>query len=572
MKERWLEIRKGGDFQKIGEIFGIDPVIARIIRNREIIGVDQIREYLQGDLDSLPSFWLLKDMDKAVEILRKKIRERRKIRIIGDYDVDGVTSTYILLKGLRKLGADVDTYIPDRIKDGYGMNENLIKKAEEDGIDTLVTCDNGISAYKEIALAKKLGLTTIVTDHHEIPFDDTENGRVYKIPCADAVINPKQKECRYPNKNICGAVVAWKLIGALYEKAAFSKEDFMEFLEFAAIATIGDVMSLQGENRLIVKAGLKKIPDTTNYGLKALIEANHLEEKKLTSYSIGFVLGPCINASGRLDKAARALELLLSEDAKTAARLAGDLVSLNQSRKELTELGKEEAMRMVDETEIGNERVLVVYLPECHESLAGIIAGKVREKYYKPTFVLTKSEDGIKGSGRSIDGYSMYEELVKCKDILGRYGGHTKAAGLSLKEEEDVKKLRKRLNENCTLTEEDLLPKVWIDARIPFSYITKEMIEQISLLEPFGPDNKMPLFGLQGIRVLKSNIVGKNHNVTKLQLMDESGTVMDAIYFGEPEEFKAFTDTHPKMTIAYYPQINCYMGVEKLQIVITNYC
>lgn len=569
--EKWVVTAKRADFQEIGKTFGIDPVIARLIRNRDVEGSENIRRYLYGTLKELPSPWLLKDMEKAVEILTAKIRAQKRIRIIGDYDIDGVSSTYILIKGLERLGAAADTYIPDRIADGYGMHEQLIRKAKEDGIDTIVTCDNGIAALEEISLARELGMTVVVTDHHEIPYEETEAGREFKIPCADAVINPKQPGCTYPSKNICGAVVAWKLIWALYEKAGLSREEIMEFLEFAAIATIGDVMELQGENRIIVKEGLKRLPNTPNYGLRALMQANGLEGSRISAYHVGFVLGPCINASGRLDTASRSLKLFQCSSADTAAALAGDLTALNQSRKALTEQGKEKAMELVETTSTGADRVLVLYLPECHESLAGIIAGRIREKYNKPAFVLTKGETEVKGSGRSIESYSMYEELVKCADLLDRFGGHPMAAGLSLKEE-NVDLLRRRLNENCTLTEEDLTPKVVIDVPMPLSYVTRSLVEQISLLEPFGKGNTKPLFAQKGLRVLSMRILGKNHNVAKMQLLDDQGNVADAVYFGEAEAFRAFVESRERISITYYPEINSYQGRETLQAVIHNYC
>lgn len=569
--EKWVLTAKRADFAGIGEKFGIDQVIARLIRNRDVIEEEEIRKYLYGGLDDLPSPWLLKDIEKAVGILEKKIHDHVKIRIIGDYDIDGVTSTYILLKGLRRVGAEVDTYIPDRVADGYGIREHLIEKAAEDGVDTIVTCDNGIAAAREIETAKEKGLTVIITDHHEIPYRETENGRELILPPADAVINPKQPDCRYPNKKICGAVVAFKLISALYDCFELSESELEDYLELAAIATVGDVMDLQGENRILVKEGLKRLAETKNKGLRALIQANGLDGGRITSYHVGFVLGPCINASGRLDTAARSLALLNTEDEDEAARLAGDLTALNESRKALTEKGKEEAIEQVETTELKNDRVLVVYLPDCHESLAGIIAGRIREKYNKPSFVLTKGETCVKGSGRSIEGYSMFEELVKCAELMIQFGGHPMAAGLSV-EEENVDLLRRRLNENCTLTEEDLRPKVTIDVPMPISYITKNLVEEISLLEPFGKGNTKPLFAQKNLRVLESRILGKNRNVAKLRLMDETSAVIDGMYFGEAEEFIRFAKSRETISVTYYPEINRYMGKENLQIVIQNYC
>ena len=569
--EKWMVYNKKADFQKIGSEFGIDPVIVRLIRNRDIQGMEEIRSYLYGTLAEIPSPWKMKDMECAVQILQKKITQKKKIRIIGDYDIDGVTATCILLKGLKRLGANVDTYIPDRVKDGYGMHEQLIDKALEDGVDTILTCDNGIAAAAEIAYAKREGLTVIVTDHHDIPFQDTENGRVWIIPKADAVVNPKQNDCSYPNKNICGAVVAWKLIWALYERLGIDSDEIWDFLELAAIATVGDVMDLQGENRIIVKEGLKKLPSTSYEGLKALIRVNNLEGAEITAYHVGFVIGPCINASGRLDTAARSLELLLADNLEDAMKLADDLYALNQSRKAMTEQGKEQAIQSIAENNLGADRVLVVYLPDCHESLAGIIAGRIREAYNKPVFVLTKGADGVKGSGRSIEAYSMYEELVKCSDLLTQFGGHPMAAGLSM-EEKNVELFRRRLNDNCTLTEQDLIPKIMIDVPMPISYLSKKLTEQLKVLEPFGKGNSKPLFAHKNLRAVGIRVLGRNRNVAKMLLTDENGIKMDAVYFGEAQEFVDFVQAHDTISVTYYPEINVFQGRENLQVVIKNYC
>lgn len=569
--EKWMVYNKKADFQKIGSEFGIDPVIARLIRNRDIQDMKEIRSYLYGTLAEIPSPWKMKDMERAVQILQKKITQKKKIRIIGDYDIDGVTATCILLKGLKRLNANVDTYIPDRVKDGYGMHEQLINKALEDGIDTILTCDNGIAAAAEIEYAKKEGLTVIVTDHHDIPFRDTEDGRIWIIPKADAVVNPKQNDCLYPNKNICGAVVAWKLIWALYERLGIDSDEIWDFLELAAIATVGDVMDLQGENRIIVKEGLKKLSSTSFEGLKALICVNNLEGAEITAYHVGFVIGPCINASGRLDTAARSLELLLADNMEDAMKLADDLYDLNQSRKAMTEQGKEQAIQSIEENNLGKDRVLVVYLPDCHESLAGIIAGRIREAYNKPVFVLTKGADGVKGSGRSIEAYSMYEELVKCSDLLTQFGGHPMAAGLSM-EEKNVELFRRRLNDNCTLTEQDLIPKIMIDVPMPISYLSKKLTEQLKVLEPFGKGNSKPLFAQKNLRAVGIRVLGRNRNVAKMLLIDENGIKMDAVYFGEAQEFVDFVQAHDTISVTYYPEINVFQGRENLQVVIKNYC
>ena len=569
--EKWMVYNKKADFQKIGSEFGIDPVIARLIRNRDIQDMKEIRSYLYGTLAEIPSPWKMKDMERAVQILQKKITQKKKIRIIGDYDIDGVTATCILLKGLKRLNANVDTYIPDRVKDGYGMHEQLIDKALEDGIDTILTCDNGIAAAAEIEYAKKEGLTVIVTDHHDIPFRDTEDGRIWIIPKADAVVNPKQNDCLYPNKNICGAVVAWKLIWALYERLEIDSDEIWDFLDLAAIATVGDVMDLQGENRIIVKEGLKKLSSTSFEGLKALICVNNLEGAEITAYHVGFVIGPCINASGRLDTAARSLELLLADNMEDAMKLADDLYDLNQSRKAMTEQGKEQAIQSIEENNLGKDRVLVVYLPDCHESLAGIIAGRIREAYNKPVFVLTKGADGVKGSGRSIEAYSMYEELVKCSDLLTQFGGHPMAAGLSM-EEKNVELFRRRLNDNCTLTEQDLIPQIMIDVPMPISYLSKKLTEQLKVLEPFGKGNSKPLFAQKNLRAVGIRVFGRNRNVAKMLLIDENGIKMDAVYFGEAQEFVDFVQAHDTISVTYYPEINVFQGRENLQVVIKNYC
>lgn len=569
--EKWVVLMKKADFREIGRRFQIDPVVARLIRNREVEGMENIRLYLHGTLEDLPSPWLMKDMKKAVGILKEKIEKGAKIRIIGDYDIDGVTATYILLTGLKRLGAAVDTYIPDRIKDGYGLHSQLIEQAAKDGIDTIVTCDNGIAASAEIEQARKEGMTVIVTDHHEIPYREEEKKKRWILPEADAVINPKQPECPYPNKNICGAVVAWKLVWALYETAGISREEILGFSEAAAFATVGDVMDLQGENRIIVKEGLKRLPNTKNRGFQALLKENGLTEGTISAYHVGFVLGPCINASGRLDTAARSLSLLCEKDPVEAEKKARELTELNRERKDMTEKGKEQAFSLIEETELKEDRVLVVYLPECHESLAGIIAGRIREKYYKPVFVLTKGEKGVKGSGRSIEAYSMYDELVKCSDLLEQFGGHPMAAGLSLPEE-NVEQFRRRLNELCTLTREELTPKVTIDAAMPFSYLSMELTRQLEVIEPCGKGNTKPLFAQKDLEVLNLRILGKNHNVAKMSLVDPSGSSVEAVYFGEVMEFQEYVSRRGRISVTYYPEINRYRGRESLQAVIRNYC
>ena len=561
---------KRADFKGIGERFGIDQVTARIIRNRDVIGEKAIEKYLHGSRKDFYSPWLLKDMEKAVSILQEKIENRNRIRIIGDYDIDGVMSTYILLESLRGLGCDVDMMIPNRITDGYGINEHLIEQAWQEGRDTIITCDNGIAAVTQIRKAKDLGMTVIVTDHHEVPFEDLEGGRKEILPPADAIVNPKQKACSYPFAGLCGAVVAMKVMEALYEKMAPEVDLVDKMLPFAGIATIGDVMDLQDENRILVKEGLQRLHHTTNLGLQELIRVNNLEPENISPYHIGFILGPCLNASGRLDTAKRALQLLLAGSREEAAVLAGDLKNLNESRKEMTAQGLEKAIEQVESTSMMEDTVLVVFLPECHESLAGIIAGRLRERYHKPSFVLTRGEEGVKGSGRSIESYSMYEKLCECKEYLTKFGGHPMAAGLSL-EEENVERFRRKLNEQSGLTEEDLVEKVTIDVPMPIHYIRKDLVQELSLLEPFGKGNEKPLFAQKNLWVSQMRVFGKNRNVVKMRLTDENGYPMDGVYFGNGDEFAEEGRGKRKISIVYYPDINMYQGRESLQVIIRHY-
>lgn len=568
--EKWMVAAKRADFKGIGERFGIDQVTARIIRNRDVIGEKAIEKYLHGSRKDFYSPWLLKDMEKAVAILQEKIENRNRIRIIGDYDIDGVMSTYILLESLRGLGCDVDMMIPNRITDGYGINEHLIEQAWQEGRDTIITCDNGIAAVTQIRKAKDLGMTVIVTDHHEVPFEDLEGGRKEILPPADAIVNPKQKACSYPFAGLCGAVVAMKVMEALYEKMAPEVDLVDKMLPFAGIATIGDVMDLQDENRILVKEGLQRLHHTTNLGLQELIRVNNLEPENISPYHIGFILGPCLNASGRLDTAKRALQLLLAGSREEAAVLAGDLKNLNESRKEMTAQGLEKAIEQVESTSMMEDTVLVVFLPECHESLAGIIAGRLRERYHKPSFVLTRGEEGVKGSGRSIESYSMYEKLCECKEYLTKFGGHPMAAGLSL-EEENVERFRRKLNEQSGLTEEDLVEKVTIDVPMPIHYIRKDLVQELSLLEPFGKGNEKPLFAQKNLWVSQMRVFGKNRNVVKMRLTDENGYPMDGVYFGNGDEFAEEGRGKRKISIVYYPDINMYQGRESLQVIIRHY-
>lgn len=568
--KKWFVAAKRADFEAIGRKFHITPMTARIIRNRDVVGEEQIRKFLYGGIEDLYSPWLLYGMKEGVTLLEKSIAAREKIRVIGDYDIDGVCATYILLTGLKKVGANVDTVIPDRIKDGYGINEQLIDNAKEDGVQLIVTCDNGIAAYQQIGYAKELGMKVLVTDHHEVPFEENKNGRSEKLPPADVIINHKQEKCTYPWKGLCGGVVAWKLVSALYETYHIPMEEACQLLEFAAIATVGDIMELQDENRIIVKEGLKRIHHTKNIGLKSLIEVNGLEREAIGAYHIGFILGPCINAGGRLDTAKRALELFDSTEKESADRLAGDLKALNDSRKELTREGVEEAIRQVLETGRRSEKVLVIYLPDCHESIAGIIAGKVKERFYRPTIVLTDAEEGIKGSGRSIPGYHMFEELCKCSELFTKFGGHPMAAGMSLPKE-NLQKLRKQLNQNCTLTEADMVERLSIDIAMPIQYISESFINELKVLEPFGNGNSKPLFAERDFQVLQSQILGKNKNTVKLYGTNAAGCHMEGLYFGDPKELLNLLDKKDKISITYYPAVNEFRGRKTLQLMIQDF-
>lgn len=584
--ERWVLLRKGADFEEIGKKYQISPRLACLIRNRDVIGEEAVDRYLNGTISDLYDGMLMKDMDKAIDILKEKILEDKKIRVIGDYDIDGVNATYILLEGLERLGADVDSDIPDRISDGYGLNRHLVERAYEAGVDTLITCDNGIAAADEIAYGKEMGMTVIVTDHHEVPFDEHDGEKRYRIPPADAVMDPKQPDCLYPFKGLCGAAVAYKLMEALWESMGKDSADLDDLIENVAIATIGDVMDLEDENRIFVKEGLQMLRRTKNPGLKALIECTGIDKNSLNSYHIGFVLGPCINASGRLDTAKRALELLRAGTQKEADILAGDLKALNDSRKDMTEEAVKQAEEQVETTTISKDKVLVVYLPDCHESLAGIVAGRIRENYYKPVFVLTDAEEGVKGSGRSIDGYYMYEELNKCKELLTKFGGHRLAAGLSLPKE-NVGKFREMLNKNCTLTEEEMKEKVTIDMEMPFGCVTEGLVKELELLEPFGKGNTKPVFAARDVTLLGARILGKNRNVLKLQVQDVNGCRIEAMLFhhaddflGKLEEQYGKTEVEAllkgrgrqiRISMTYYPDINEYMGKKTPQIVVTHY-
>lgn len=566
--ERWVMLRKGADFAGIGKKFQISPRLACLIRNRDVVGEEAIGQYLNGTIGDLCDGMLMKDMDKAVEILREKLEEGKRLRVIGDYDIDGVNATYILLEGLKRLGADADYDIPDRMTDGYGLNIHLIQRAYDDGVDTVLTCDNGIAAAEEIAFGKDMGMTVIVTDHHEVPFEEWGGKKQYLLPPADAVVDPKRPDCEYPFPHLCGAAVAYKLMEALWESMGRDSEDLDDLIENVAIATVGDVMDLKGENRIFVKEGLQMLERTRNPGLRSLIECTGLADKTISAYHIGFVLGPCLNASGRLDTAKRALRLLEAKTRKEADQLAWDLKALNDSRKEMTEKAVKEAELMVEASALKEDRVLVIYLPDCHESLAGIVAGRIRERYYKPAFVLTNASEGLKGSGRSIEAYSMYEELSRCKDLLMRFGGHRQAAGLSMKRE-NLESFRKMINDHCTLTPKDLTEKVVIDMEMPFSCVTEGLIRELALLEPFGKGNTKPVFAARNVRLMDMRVIGRKKNVLKMRAVDANGNTVEAVYFGDVENLSGRKDT--LLSITYYPTLNEYMGQATPQIVITHY-
>lgn len=584
--EQWMVINKGADFKGIGNKFHIDPVTARIIRNREVIGDEEIHSFLAGTLQELPDVHLMQNLDLLVELLDQKINEKAKIRIIGDYDIDGVMSSYILYRALTRCGAQVDVAIPNRITDGYGLNRNLITEALECGVDTILTCDNGITAIEEIAYAKEAGMTVLVTDHHEIPFKDVDGERIYMRSVADAIVNPHQKTCAFPYKDLCGAGVAWAVIVALYEKNNIEQKEAKELLEFVAFATVGDIMSLTGLNRILVREGLKRIHHTTNIGMRALISRCGLLPEQIDTYHFGFVLGPCINAAGRLDTARRALRLFISESPEEAAEVADELVILNEERKEMTRQGVEEAKQLVEEGGYENDPVLILYLPNVHESIAGIIAGRIREYYYRPTFILTKGEDGVKGSGRSTEEYSMYEQMCKCSDLLTKFGGHPMAAGLSLPEE-NVEAFRKQMNENCPFRAEEMVQTIHIDVPMPVDYVTNALVEEFSILAPFGKDNPKPVFADRNLKISRMWIVGKNQNVLRMTLISEQGRPLSAIYFGDIEAMQTYLmeqygtqevdkafhgrENNMQISIVYSPKLNTYRDSETLQFEIQYY-
>ena len=569
-EETWMLYAKKADFQEIGHKFHISPILARLIRNRDVVGDEAIERYLNGTVDQMHSPELLPDLTLAAGILEQKISAGAPVRIVGDYDIDGVCSTCILYQGLKRLGVKVDYEIPDRVKDGYGINESIIQAASEDGIDTILTCDNGIAAISQIALAKELGMTVVVTDHHDIQTVVSEDGKEEDLlPPADALVNPKRRDSMYPYPQICGAMVAYKLIQVMYERAGIPRAEWLDMMELAAVSTVGDVMKLQDENRIVVKEGLKRLKDTKNLGLRALIEANQLDPEKISAYHIGFVIGPCLNAGGRLYTAKLALALLLAESGEEARGLALELKALNDQRKDMTQKGVDEAAAQVEERYMA-DKVLVVFLPDCHESLAGIVAGRIRERYHKPTLILTHSEEGAKGSGRSIEAYHMFQGLVEVQDLLTKFGGHPMAAGFSLPLEH-VEEFRRRLNENAKLTPEDFIPKVWIDIALPFEYVDEALIEELERLEPFGQGNEKPQFAQKNLLVRSARVMGKNRNVVKLMLVNERGAALDAVVFTDGDLFLEEMGNSRRMDVVYYPTVNEYNGRRTVQIVVRNW-
>ncbi len=568
--QKWRVYSKKADFDAIGSRFNIDPVTARIIRNRDVTDMENVDMYLNGTLDRLHDPMMMKDMDKAVSVIASSIRDNKHIRIIGDYDIDGICSIYILFKGLKICGADVDYEVPDRITDGYGINENLIKQAYEAGVEVIITCDNGIAAASQIDYANELGMTVVITDHHDVPYEETDNGRRYIIPKAAAVVDPKQNDCRYPFKMLCGAGIAYKFIDCMVKEFQTGDSVMPELLQFAAIATVGDIVDLLDENRIIVKEGLKLIANTENYGLNALMAVTGVSRESINAYHIGFVLGPCLNASGRLDSAKRALKMLVTDDRAEAERHAGELKDLNEERKKLTSEAVDKAVDMVENSSLKDDKVLVIFLPDCHESIAGIVAGRIREKYYKPVIVLTRGEQEAKGSARSIESYNMFEKLSECKDLFTRFGGHPMAAGLSLPEE-NIPEFRRRINEHCNLSEEDLTETVWIDVPMPLEYINEKLILELGGLEPFGKANPKPVFADKNISIRNIRAIGKDKQYTRMTIAKDSGMVIDAVGFFPCTELETVYNKNGRISCTYYPEINEFRDKKQIQVCVTGY-
>ncbi|SEA17258.1 single-stranded-DNA-specific exonuclease [Pseudobutyrivibrio sp. ACV-2] len=585
---KWILQRKAADYAGLSARLKVDPVIVRLMVNRGLSTCEEMEEYLHPTLDNFPNPHLFADMDNACELLMEAIDDGVKIRVVGDYDVDGIMSTYILTTAIREAGGDVDYAVPHRMVDGYGINPDMVQQAYDDGVSFIITCDNGIAAAPAIDLAKSLGMTFVVTDHHEVPFEMAEDGvtKLQKLPNADAVVDPKRDDCDYPFKGICGAQVAWKLTEVLYEFLGLEKEASDVFLQFASIATVCDVMELKGENRATVYHGIKAIEASDNIGLNALLARTELKGKLLSCYHLGFIIGPCLNASGRLDTATRAIELLMETDQAKALATANELVELNAQRKNMTQIGIDKAKELIENSDLKNDRVLVVYIPELHESLAGIVAGRIRESYSRPVLVITDAEDGAKGSGRSIPAYNMFEELTGVKDVFTKFGGHPMAAGVSLPTEK-IDELRRRLNERCTLTEEDMQEIIKLDCDMPLSYITEELVDSLDLLAPFGTGNTKPLFALKNVPILSATHIGKEGQYLRLAVGTGNGQ-MTAMLFRKVEEFETLVtekfgasawnnlcagqNTGVTMSIVYEPSINEFRGNRSIQIMIEDFC
>lgn len=578
--KKWVVVAKGADYNKIARDFGISPYLARIIRNRGAVTDEEIDMFLNGDISKMHDPSLMKDMETAASILADAIEAQVPVRIVGDYDIDGVCASYILKKGIGAAGGVVDVRLPERIRDGYGINENIIRTAYDDGIELIVTCDNGIAAAAETALAQSLGMSIIVTDHHEVPYEEVDGIKHYRLPAADAVVDPKREDCTYPFSGICGAMVAYKLICYMYDHCDIgdmveNRESLLEeLLTFAAFATVGDLMELTDENRIAVKYGLDRLKDTPNVGMRALIEATGLSGGKIAAYHVGFILGPCINATGRLETADAALDLFTEEDYDLALGKAGELVKINESRKNMTVAFTNKAIKLVEEN-YKSDKVLVVYMPECHESLAGIVAGRLREHFYKPSIVLTDDIEGnLKGSGRSIEQYSMYDELNKVSDLFTKFGGHKMAAGLSMPAG-TADLLRKRLNGICTLTDEDLIEKIRIDIPLPVGYVSEAFIEEIDRLEPFGVSNPKPVFAQKDVPVRSVQLLGKNKNLLKMVLEGKNAAgdtvAVEAVYFGNTEEAYEELKDRKSVSVLYQPGFNEYNGGRSIQLVIRDY-
>jgi single-stranded-DNA-specific exonuclease len=583
---KWMVSTKKCDFKQIGDELGIDQVVVRVMRNRDMTDISQMKSFLNGSEEIFHSYEYMKDVDKAVDILLDKIDEGARIRIIGDYDVDGIMSTYILWKGLTLCGAHADTVIPHRVRDGYGISTAFIEEAAADGIDTIITCDNGIAATEACDLALEHGITCIITDHHEIPFEMIDSKKKYILPSAPAVIDPKQEDCMYPYKNICGAVVALRVIEALFDAIGEPEDELNELRELAGFATVCDVMELRDENRVLVKNTLKSLKRSKNVGMRALIKVCGLEEKVINSHSIGFILGPCINATGRLDSANLSLKLLQCTAIEDAIVIANELKLLNENRKALTEQGLIKALKIIDDKHISDQKVMVVYMPQLHESLAGIVAGRIKEKYKKPVFVVTDSDEVLKGSARSIPAYHIYEAMTEISDLFVKYGGHAMAAGFSLKKDK-LEEFIRRINDNCRLNEEDYEEKIVIDVPMPMRYVTQPLIEQLSYLEPFGLGNEKPVFAEKNVELISCRLMGSMQDMARFNARTSDGFKAELVVFRNANDMlsaiekkygsaalKDLMDARASgilMDVIYYPSINEYQGRKTIQFIVGDY-